>query len=88
MRIVAGGMAGGCASTATYPLDLIRTRLTLQGQTTLVKYNGILHALTSVAKTEGIIALYKGIGTTLAVCAISDCMLVEMADGCVGYHPI
>jgi len=66
MRIVAGGMAGGCASTATYPLDLIRTRLTLQGQTTLVKYNGILHALTSVAKTEGIIALYKGIGTTLA----------------------
>lgn len=66
MRIVAGGMAGGCASAVTYPLDLVRTRLTLQGQTTLVKYNGIFHALGSVVKTEGVFALYKGIGTTLA----------------------
>jgi hypothetical protein len=29
-RVFAGGLAGACASSATYPLDLIRTRLTLQ----------------------------------------------------------
>eukprot|EP00003_Mantamonas_plastica_P032367 TRINITY_DN876_c2_g1_i1.p1 TRINITY_DN876_c2_g1~~TRINITY_DN876_c2_g1_i1.p1 ORF type:complete len:171 (+),score=45.10 TRINITY_DN876_c2_g1_i1:154-666(+) len=47
----------------TYPLDLVRARLT--AQTTTRHYTGVGHAFSSIVKSEGYIGLYKGIRPTL-----------------------
>ena len=62
-RLVAGGSAGMIACTATYPLDLVRTRLA--AQTTVHHYNGLFHALYTIAKDEGVRGLYRGLSPTL-----------------------
>lgn len=49
----------------TYPLDLIRTRLTIQ--TTENKYNGIADTYKKIVREEGYRALYKGVGTSSLV---------------------
>ena len=58
-RLAAGGLAGACAQTATYPLDLIRARLTvdLRGEYS----GGMWRAMAQVARSEGVLALYRGI---------------------------
>lgn len=62
-RLVAGGSAGMLACTLTYPLDLVRTRLA--AQTTVQHYNGLFHALYTIAKEEGARGLYRGLPPTL-----------------------
>ena len=49
----------------TYPLDLIRARLTLQSGATR-EYRGILHGLTTVVSKEGPLALYRGLWPSIA----------------------
>ncbi len=51
------------ACAATYPLDLVRTRLATQ--TTTQRYQGLRHALASIHAEEGIPGLYRGLGATL-----------------------
>ncbi|KAI9078315.1 hypothetical protein K1719_039691 [Acacia pycnantha] len=63
VHFVGGGLAGITAATATYPLDLVRTRLA--AQTKVVYYRGIWHALRTISKDEGLFGLYKGLGATL-----------------------
>ncbi|XP_028776156.1 mitochondrial substrate carrier family protein B [Neltuma alba] len=63
IHFVGGGLAGITAATATYPLDLVRTRLA--AQTKVVYYRGIWHALRTISKEEGLFGLYKGLGATL-----------------------
>ncbi|KAI9078312.1 hypothetical protein K1719_039688 [Acacia pycnantha] len=63
VHFVGGGLAGITAATATYPLDLVRTRLA--AQTKVVYYKGIWHALRTISKDEGLFGLYKGLGATL-----------------------
>ncbi|KAJ8431913.1 hypothetical protein Cgig2_016346 [Carnegiea gigantea] len=60
---VGGFLAGVTAATATYPLDLVRTRLA--AQTNVIYYRGIWHALRTISKEEGLFGLYKGLGATL-----------------------
>ncbi|KAG1661016.1 hypothetical protein FOA52_005331 [Chlamydomonas sp. UWO 241] len=59
LRLVAGACAGIIAMSATYPLDMVRGRLTVQEGTT-GQYRGIIHAGTTIIKEEGLVALYKG----------------------------
>ncbi|XWS56634.1 hypothetical protein CRYUN_Cryun09bG0102800 [Craigia yunnanensis] len=63
INFVAGGLAGTTAASATYPLDLVRTRLA--AQTNVIYYRGIWHALQTICKEEGVLGLYKGLGVTL-----------------------
>ncbi|XP_031381038.1 mitochondrial substrate carrier family protein B-like isoform X2 [Punica granatum] len=63
MHFVGGGLAGITAATATYPLDLVRTRLA--AQTNVIYYRGIWHALGTIIAEEGHLGLYKGLGATL-----------------------
>lgn len=64
IQLIAGGFAGMCAVSFTYPTDLIRRRLQLQGFDTRVpKYKGILDCACKIYTTEGgIHALYRGLG--------------------------
>ncbi|PIN11673.1 Mitochondrial solute carrier protein [Handroanthus impetiginosus] len=63
VHFVGGGLAGITAASATYPLDLIRTRLAAQRNA--IYYQGIRHALHTICKDEGFFGLYKGLGATL-----------------------
>ncbi|XP_024029228.1 mitochondrial substrate carrier family protein B isoform X2 [Morus notabilis] len=63
VHFVGGGLAGITAASATYPLDLVRTRLA--AQTNTMYYRGIWHALRTISCEEGIFGLYKGLGATL-----------------------
>ncbi|XP_030932429.1 mitochondrial substrate carrier family protein B-like isoform X2 [Quercus lobata] len=63
VHFVAGGSAGITAASATYPLDLVRTRLA--AQTNVMYYRGIWHTLQTITKEEGVLGLYKGLGATL-----------------------
>uniref|UniRef100_A0A2P2LDG0 Mitochondrial substrate carrier family protein B-like n=2 Tax=Rhizophora mucronata TaxID=61149 RepID=A0A2P2LDG0_RHIMU len=63
VHFVGGGLAGITAASATYPLDLVRTRLA--AQTNVIYYRGIWHALKTITQEEGALGLYKGLGATL-----------------------
>ena len=61
-RLLCGGLAGSSACVVCYPLDLVRTRLSVVG-----KYNGIIDALVKVALEEGPRGLYRGLSAALTV---------------------
>jgi len=61
-RLTAGACAGMTGTALTHPLDTVRLRLALPNS----GYNGLIHATTTMYKTEGIGSLYKGLGATLA----------------------
>ncbi|KAM5560248.1 hypothetical protein ABKV19_021429 [Rosa sericea] len=63
VHFLGGGMAGITAASATYPLDLVRTRLA--AQTNALYYRGIGHAFHTICREEGFLGLYKGLGVTL-----------------------
>ncbi|XP_074657579.1 kidney mitochondrial carrier protein 1-like [Tubulanus polymorphus] len=62
---VFGGFASCVAEFATFPIDLTKTRLQLQGQTTgvtsVVRYRGMFHALLRISCDEGVRSLYSGL---------------------------
>ncbi|XP_040939516.1 mitochondrial adenine nucleotide transporter ADNT1 isoform X2 [Gossypium hirsutum] len=60
LRLGAGACAGIIAMSATYPMDMVRGRLTVQTEMSPRHYRGIFHALTTVLREEGPRALYKG----------------------------
>lgn len=51
--------------SGTFPIDLTKTRLQVQGQSqyTEVRYKGMFHALFRIGKEEGTRALYSGYTT-------------------------
>nr|GMC82534.1 mitochondrial adenine nucleotide transporter ADNT1 [Ipomoea batatas] len=60
LRLGAGACAGIIAMSATYPMDMVRGRLTVQTDKSPYQYRGMLHALSTVLREEGPRALYKG----------------------------
>ncbi|XP_027926596.1 mitochondrial substrate carrier family protein B-like [Vigna unguiculata] len=63
VHFVGGGLSGITSATATYPLDLVRTRLAAQRSS--IYYRGISHAFSTICREEGFSGLYKGLGATL-----------------------
>ncbi|GLU05936.1 hypothetical protein SLE2022_230090 [Rubroshorea leprosula] len=60
LRLGAGACAGIIAMSATYPMDMVRGRLTVQTDQSPRRYRGIFHALSTVLREEGPRAVYKG----------------------------
>ncbi|KAL1004900.1 hypothetical protein UPYG_G00051980 [Umbra pygmaea] len=56
-RFVAGSLAGATAQTAIYPMEVMKTRLTL-GRTG--QYSGVLDCAMQILQREGVRAFYKG----------------------------
>jgi solute carrier family 25 phosphate transporter 23/24/25/41 len=46
--------------SATYPLDMVRGRLTVQAEGSAARYTGLGHAIRTIAREEGPLAFYKG----------------------------
>jgi len=73
-RLVCGACAGITSVTATYPLDIVRTRLSIQsasfarrGMDPEQKLPGMMATLVQMYRTEGgFLALYRGIVPTIA----------------------
>uniref|UniRef100_A0A8C6HQM6 Kidney mitochondrial carrier protein 1 n=1 Tax=Mus spicilegus TaxID=10103 RepID=A0A8C6HQM6_MUSSI len=67
---VYGGLASITAECGTFPIDLTKTRLQIQGQTNdanfrEIRYRGMLHALMRIGREEGLRALYSGIAPAM-----------------------
>jgi len=60
LHLCAGACAGIIAMSATYPVDMVRGRLTVQTEDSRHRYCGMSHAFQTIIKEEGAIALYKG----------------------------
>lgn len=66
--ILAGGLAGIAAALATYPLEVVETRLIAQNRRQPT-YMGVVHTLSKIYRDEGLLALYRGFSlTVLGVC--------------------
>ncbi|KAK3230226.1 hypothetical protein Dsin_002107 [Dipteronia sinensis] len=57
---IIGAFAGGITGAITTPLDVIKTRLMVQGSST--HYKGICDCVKTIAREEGIHTLFKGMG--------------------------
>jgi solute carrier family 25 phosphate transporter 23/24/25/41 len=61
-----GGFAGVTSVLVTYPLDMVRGRLTAQGGAVeIVQYTGLRDGFMKIFRAEGIRGLYAGIAPTL-----------------------
>lgn len=64
-KLYAGWFAGTFTVSITYPTDLIRRRLQLQGfDKSVPKYNGILDCCRKIFKNEGFRGFYRGLSAT------------------------
>ena len=60
--MVAGSGSALIAAFLVYPTDMLKTRLIVQNvNPSLSHYRGIMHGFRKVWKTEGVLALYKGL---------------------------
>uniref|UniRef100_A0A673XU61 Kidney mitochondrial carrier protein 1-like n=1 Tax=Salmo trutta TaxID=8032 RepID=A0A673XU61_SALTR len=67
---VFGGLASVTAECGTFPIDLTKTRLQVQGQVgdskyREIRYRGMLHAIGRICREEGISALYSGLAPAM-----------------------
>ncbi|XP_051132061.1 uncharacterized protein LOC127252087 isoform X2 [Andrographis paniculata] len=83
VHFVGGGLAGITAASATYPLDLVRTRLA--AQRSAIYYQGIRHALHTICRDEGFLGLYKGLGATLLGVGPSIAISFSVYEGLKSY---
>ncbi|CAL9059817.1 adenine nucleotide transporter BT1, chloroplastic/mitochondrial [Musa acuminata AAA Group] len=59
--VVAGAFAGVSSTLCTYPLELLKTRLTIQRD----MYDNLLHAFLKIVREEGPSELYRGLTPSL-----------------------
>ena len=60
---ISGATAGAAATTATYPLDLLRTRFAAQGNDRV--YSSLRRAIRDIKKDEGFRGFFRGLGPGL-----------------------
>lgn len=88
LRLTAGALAGIVSSTVTYPLDLIRTRLAVQGEGKERRYRNIRHAFFTIIKEEGGLfsgCLFRGLGPSLIGIAPYIGLNFAVYEGLKGY---
>ncbi|XP_019195949.1 PREDICTED: mitochondrial substrate carrier family protein C isoform X2 [Ipomoea nil] len=66
MTLVCGGLAGSTAALFTTPFDVVKTRLQTQVPGSN-QYDGVLHTLKEIGKSEGLKGLYRGLTPRLVM---------------------
>ncbi|XP_075956212.1 dicarboxylate carrier UCP2-like isoform X3 [Anarhichas minor] len=67
VKIFSAGTAGCVAELVTFPLDIAKVRLQIQGESKpspegqMIKYRGVFGTIFTIAKTEGPRSLYNGL---------------------------
>ena len=64
-RLICGGLAGMTSVLVSYPLDVVRCRLSAQNDATTKVYSGIWNCLKLTYQQEGTRGLYRGLIPTL-----------------------
>jgi len=65
-KLSCGALAGSISQTLTYPFDVLRRKMQVSGmRDSSIKYNGAIHALTSIIRSEGVAGLYRGLWPNL-----------------------
>lgn len=66
-KLACGALAGSISQTLTYPFDVLRRKMQVRGLGSALgpQYNGALHALQMILKTEGVKGLYRGLWPNL-----------------------
>jgi solute carrier family 25 phosphate transporter 23/24/25/41 len=73
-NLVLGGLAGTFAASMCYPLDTVRRRMQMRGKT----YDGMLDALRTIWRVEGVRGFYRGwVANTLKVAPMSAIRFVS-----------
>ncbi|KAG7261236.1 hypothetical protein CRUP_017241 [Coryphaenoides rupestris] len=67
---VFGGLASVTAECGTFPIDLAKTRLQVQGQVgdskyREIRYRGMFHAMVKICREEGVRTLYSGLAPAM-----------------------
>ena len=88
-KLICGGMTGITASTLTYPLDLIRTKLSIQVTNIDGTKPSIWWTGKKIVREGGSIrALYKGLPSTLFVSILFTLSTMFNLVLFLGYHTI
>ncbi|CAE7407645.1 FOLT1, partial [Symbiodinium pilosum] len=75
-------LAGGCTNLVVHPVFLVKTRLQLQRHSVeaghpQLQYRGAMHAVSTIAKEEGLAGFYRGFGPSLMLCSHGAVLLVS-----------
>ena len=81
--MVSGFTAAFLGPTATGPFDVVKTRLMAQDKSN-PKYSGFLHALVTIPREEGVLALYKGLLPRLMRIPPGQAITWAVADQVIG----
>jgi solute carrier family 25 thiamine pyrophosphate transporter 19 len=60
---LSGAVAGGLATAATYPLDLLRTRFAAQGNDKI--YASLLFSIREISRYEGVRGFFQGVSAAI-----------------------
>ena len=65
--MLAGATAGALAALIANPADLLKVRMQVDGMISGAprRYTGIVHAFSTIIKSEGVLGLWRGSGPTL-----------------------
>lgn len=64
-KLTCGALAGSISQTLTYPFDVVRRKMQVTGMPSATKYNGAVDAFITIARTEGLKGLYRGLWPNL-----------------------
>lgn len=84
--LISGFSAACVGPLATGPMDVVKTRLQSQDRTAAggPRYRGFLHCLTTVAREEGVLALWKGMTPRLIRIPTGQAIVWMVSDGITG----
>ncbi|KAH7865602.1 hypothetical protein Vadar_008779 [Vaccinium darrowii] len=86
--MISGFLAGTAGPVCTGPFDVVKTRLMAQSRSPSVelKYKGMVHAIRTIYKEEGLRALWKGLLPRLMRIPPGQAIMWAVSDQIIGFY--